>query len=395
MPSPKPRAAILLGAGSSIPGGFPSTEELTRRILQGTGITHHTDGTFYFSPSGGAASEHVKLVATATNRYRDEIEGFFQQRYGRSANYEDIYYLASQLADHEEGELDNPGLNRLTEHLRPLLTPLVEAAGVPDVATFRELTRETAHYMYDTVWRSLSITPCQTHQLNPIEALCRSVRFERVALATLCHDIHLDDFLKSRDVAFVDGFSQPENGVRYWRSGHLLEPSPEPLLLKLHGSINWFRLRPDGGTWYDERIGIVADGDYWHTQDTQGRSQTPVPNRPLFLVGTFNKLGDYSQQLFSELLNALRVFLSAADRVAVCGYGFGDKGINAVLINWLYGGQHRKLVVIHRDPQGLQAAARGAIANKWNDWRDLRCLSTIEKWIQDLDGDELESCLAG
>lgn len=395
MPSPKPRAAILLGAGSAIPGGFPSTKELTRRILEGTGITHHTDGTFYFSPSGGAISEHVKLVAEATKQYRDEIEGFFKQRYRRSANYEDIYYLASQLADHEEGELDNPGLIRLIEHLRPLLAPHVAAAGVPDVTNFRELTRETAHYIYDTVWRSLAITPGQTHHLNPIEALCRSVRFERVALATLCHDTHIEDFLQSRGVAVVDGFSPPENGVRYWRSGQLLERSPKPLLLKLHGSINWFLLRSDEGAWYDERIGIAVDGDYEHTQDNQGGFQMPVPNRPLFLVGTFNKLGDYSLELFSELLNDLRVFLSAADRVAVCGYSFGDKGINALLINWLYGGRHRKLVVIHPDLYRLQAAARGAIANKWNDWINDGCLSAIEKRIEDLDGDELESCLAG
>lgn len=395
MPSPKPRAAILLGAGSSIPSGFPKTEELTHRILEGRRISRHTDGTFYVDPSNcPTTSEHVKLVATAANRYRDEIEGFFQQHYSRSANYEDIYYLASQLADHE-GELHNPGLGRLVEHLRPQLTALVEAAAVPDVASFRELTRETAHYIYDTVWRSLAIAPCQTHHLKSLEALCRSARFERVALATLCHDAHLEDFLTSRGVAFVDGFSSPEAGVRYWRSAHLLEPSSEPLLLKLHGSINWFRLRPDEGTWYDERIGIAVDGDHEHTRDSQGRLQLPVPHRPLFLVGTFNKLGDYSRELFSELLNSLRTFLSAADRVAVCGYSFGDKGINAVLINWLYGSRHRKLVVIHRDPYGLHAAARGAIANKWNDWKDFGCLRVIEKWIEDLDVDEIESCLAG
>jgi len=241
----------------------------------------------------------------------------------------------------------------------------------------------------------LAISASQTAHLKPLEVLCHSTRFERVALATLCHDTHVEDFLKCRGVITVDGFSLPENGVRYWSPALLLDDSNHPLFLKLHGSINWFRLRPDNGTWYDDRIGIAVDGDHEHTRDTQGRLQLPVPQRPLFLVGTFNKLGDYSQELFSELLNGLRTFLSAADRLAVCGYSFGDKGINAVLINWLYGNQYRKLVVIHGDPRGLQAAARGAIANKWNDWKDLGCLRVIEKWIEDLDVDEIESCLAG
>ncbi len=81
------------------------------------------------------------------------------------------------------------------------------------------------------------------------------------------------------------------------------ENSTHPLLLKLHGSTNWFRLRPDDGTWYDERIGIAVDGDYEHTRDSHGRLQTPVPHRPLFLVGTFNKIADYSQELFAALLS--------------------------------------------------------------------------------------------
>ncbi len=135
------------------------------------------------------------------------------------------------------------------------------------------------------------------------------MRFERVAIATLCHDTHVDHFLKGRNPA-VDGFSLPEAGVRYWSPTILSENSTHPLLLKLHGSTNWLP-RPDDGTWYDERIGIAVDGDYEHTRDSHGRLQTPVPHRPLFLVGTFNKIADYSQELFAALLSCFRVFLSS------------------------------------------------------------------------------------
>lgn len=396
MKARKPRVAVLLGAGSSIPAGFPSTEDLTCRILSGTGTSRPTDGTFYVDSCGDVIpSAHVMLVAKVSALYRNEIEDFFQQRYGRPANYEDIYCLASQLADHEEGELDNPGLCRLIDHLRPEFTELIEGAAIPDVETIHELARETTNYIFDTVWRSLVIAPSQITHLKPIEVLCRSTRFERVAIATLCHDTHVDDFLKCRGIIAVDGFSSANAGVRYWSPKMLCEESNQPLLLKLHGSTNWFRLRPDKGTWYDERIGIADNGDYYHTRDSHGRLQLPVSSRPLFLVGTFNKIADYSQELFSELLYCFRAFLASVDRVAVCGYSFGDKGVNAALINWLYGCHDRQLIVIHRDPDRVRATARGAIAHKWDKWEQSGCLRIIEKWIQDLDEDALEACLAG
>ncbi len=78
----------------------------------------------------------------------------------------------------------------------------------------------------------------------------------------------------------------------------------------------------------------------------------------------------------------------------MCGYSFGDKGVNAVLVNWLYASQNRRLVVIHRNPDTVRTTARGAIANKWDDWRRSGSLHVIQKWIQDLDEDALEVCLA-
>jgi hypothetical protein len=123
-----------------------------------------------------------------------------------------------------------------------------------------------------------------------------------------------------------------------------------------------------------------------------------VPDRPLFLAGTFNKIADYSQEPFGDLLYGFRAFLANAERLAVCGYGFGDKGdkgINSVIVNWLYGRRHRRLVVIHRHPEDLRNSARGAISNKWHSWAESGRLKLVEKWVEELAPGELESCLAG
>ena len=44
--------AILLGAGASVAAGFPSTNNLTERVLSGTGGKRHTDGSYFVEGTG-------------------------------------------------------------------------------------------------------------------------------------------------------------------------------------------------------------------------------------------------------------------------------------------------------------------------------------------------------
>ena len=56
----------------------------------------------------------------------------------------------------------------------------------------------------------------------------------------------------------------------------------------------------------------------------------------MLLVGTFNKVSEYSQGIFRELHYRFRRTLHKADQLVVCGYSFGDKGINSEIIEWYY-----------------------------------------------------------
>ena len=103
------------------------------------------------------------------------------------------------------------------------------------------------------------------------------------------------------------------------------------------------------------------------------------------LVGAFNKISDYSQDLFIHPHYRFKTFLSSVDKLAVCGLGFGDKRINSGIINWFYEKSGRCVVVIHPDSKGLISRhARGAITTKWESWMNSGCIRMIKKRVQEL-----------
>jgi hypothetical protein len=51
----------------------------------------------------------------------------------------------------------------------------------------------------------------------------------------------------------------------------------------------------------------------------------------------------------------------------ICGYGFGDKGINSRIINWRHSHRDNTIVIIRRDCP-FDESARIAIHNNLADW---------------------------
>ena len=117
----------------------------------------------------------------------------------------------------------------------------------------------------------------------------------------------------------------------------------------------------------------------------------PLDGRPLLLMGTFNKVAQYSQGIFLDLHYGFRSTLQEADQLVVCGYSFGDKGINSEVIEWYYAKHGRRFLVIHPNPDDLVSNARGAIQNKWNEWENSGSVVSIAKRIEEVDTDEFLS----
>ena len=384
---------ILLGAGSSTATGFPSTQCLTNRVLSGHGVKRHTDSSYYICGTGPPTEEPL-LANCMARRLHAQAERYYSIYAERRANYEDIFYLASQVADDQASEMENPAVLSFLHELRADMSLLIEAASdsyCHKIRSFSSLSQETRNYIADIVWCYLSQNPLagSRRQLDLLAHACNCVKI--TSISTLCHDTHVETFLAAKNIPLSDGFSEPERGVRYWNGDF---PSNESIpFLKLHGSVNWFSFSPHSGDPHASRIGIPLEGDHYHTQTDNDGQQLPSP-RPLLLIGTFNKIAAYSSGIFGELHHRFRTTIREANQMVICGYGFGDKGINMEILEWYYQKPGRRLLVIHPDPVGLLANARPAIQRVWPTWEDNGSISIIDKRFECVDIDEFVTVIA-
>ena len=342
----------------------------------------------------------VWLTNHMVQRLHTEAKRYFSG--WRKVNYEDMFYLAKQASDDEMGEMENPAVRAFVDKLRAEFSPSIEAAKarnddpneprVPDIpGDFKTLLNQTCNYISDIVWQSLCREPKSTDHLNIFIDACRSGCV--TGISTLCHDTHGETFFRAKGIALSDGFDEnAENGVRYWNSD--LSSEGKTPFLKLHGSVDWFDLCPDSSeSAFDVQIGI-PHGDFEHTKTADGVLQLPCDGRPLLLIGTFNKSTRYSVGIFKDIHCRFRSLLSKSDKLIVCGYSFGDKGINSEIFDWYYAKRGRRFLIIHPDPDELVSNARGAIRNNWGEWEKRGSIKVIPKPLECVGAAEFKEAIS-
>ena len=386
--------AILLGAGTSQATGYPSTESLTKRVLSGRGVVRQPNSSYCIDDTFVASDDtpdsanvidrenslKTRLVRDIVNWLHEAAKNYYASYHEYpTINYEELFYLAGQACDDYAGEMENPAIHSFTRDLKDYI--VTETAGEPYKSL--ALCKETRNYIADIVWHSLvRHEPGHAIHLERLAHVCRSG--EVTSISTLCHDNHVERFLRQWDVALSDGFSEPQNDVRYWNGDFSVEGTIP--FLKLHGSVDWFRFRPDGRDLWEEKIGIPPPGVFHdHTETPDGDGQIAVDGRPLLLIGTFNKISQYTSGMFLDLHYRFRATLGKANRLVICGYGFRDKRINEEIIDWIYGKHGRRLVIIHPCIEDLVRNARGVIRNHWRELTDNDCISPVSKRFEETD----------
>lgn len=393
------RVTFLFGSGVSMPAGMPSVTQITKKVLSGNGIMRHTDGNYYFGPPlyahAGFPDEYIPRIVTLLKRLSVEIEQYYISDPERVVNYEDLFYVAAQIYDSEMGEYDNPIVQAFIDKILPDIEPLFvkQRNEIRRKWKLHEIATETIHYIHDIVWHSLNRQPVHLDYLLFVKDACQATEISSVDLFTLNHDTVIEQFLDRCNVKYTEGFGHPINDVRYWSPEKFEDHSYKVRLFKLHGSVNWFLFRSNTATGRNEPVGIPLGGDFWHTRNPSGELQLPVDGRPVLLAGTFNKMLQYSTGIYADLYCQMYRALKETEILIPCGYGFGDKGINTRLIEWLYSSQQNVLVVIHAEPESLKMKARVAISKNWDEWLQSRKLVLIQKWIQNTSWDEIHDAI--
>lgn len=393
---PTQSLAFLFGSGISIPADIPSMSKITNIILHGKGIRRHSTGTYEFGePLYAHANfndEYVPKVVSFLNRLKIEIDVYYLSDNNRSTNYEDLYYLSSQIHDSELGEYDNPAIQPLIDKILPDIKSLL-VGGKKEIRKkweLHQLASESCNYISDVVWHLLNKKPKKIEHLTFVKQCILNDDFQKIFIFTINHDTLLEQFFAQYGIEYIDGFGQPINNVRYWSLDLFDNANQKVHLFKLHGSINWFSFRSDAQDSDNEVIGLPLESDIWHTKNPHGELQRPIDGRPLFLAGTFNKMLYYTSGIYAGIYCRYLENLRSTGMLIICGYGFGDKGVNNSIIDWIYGEPGRKMFVIHPNSKRLQKSARRAISKHWNLWIKNGLLKVIEKKVEEVTWSEIQ-----
>jgi hypothetical protein len=355
---------FLLGSGISIPA-IPCVKQLTEVVLSGTGMIE-TDNVcpFVTAPTEKSDRQNMEcliflrwLKAQAMVRYTDNPH--------RRVNYEDLAYLAGQIADDIHYEHENPALYPF------ILKALTELhAFLPSVDTRKRLgtlAKMADRYITRTVAHEIKSKEDNFHQTgNPswlqfFAEACADGNVERVDIFTTNHDTLLETFLRETldeaGFSIIDGLRH--NSDKSWRFDPSVYDNPPDNskrinIFKLHGSVEWCRY-------------VCHNTSEFFTGVSTKPGYDRVDEKPSILLGTFNKILRYHAQPFLELQYRFMNALKSCNALVVCGYGFGDKGVNTRIVEWIKSREKNRLLII--DPvksECMHARSRASIQNITN-----------------------------
>lgn len=369
---------FLLGSGISIPAGFPETDDITRFLFDCKHCYRHTTEEYVFQPGQRQLKPYTELIPIIKEFLQflsTEVSQYYKGK--KAPNYEDLFYVVSQIDDAQSKEYDNPAIQPLIDKIPKGILDSWKNIWYRD----RSLPEETRKYIMDAVKHMLYLPLSKSATyLSLFADAINDVRVARLDVFSLNHDLLLEQYFVQNGIRFIDGFSSLDGNLRYWRPERYEEDEAKLRLHKLHGSINWCRVGSAREGWYGDRIAIAINPDY--AQDGRGNRFESYDKR-LFLVGTFNKMLEYTaKDIFLQLLCMFRQRLHASSQLVVSGYGFRDKGINSVLLNWIFSSKHNSLLVVHPKPSSLRWTVGGAFFNKWDMLVSNKVLRFIDKCFQ-------------
>lgn len=333
MSEPHPTFTFLLGSGVSRAAGLRDVRSL----------------------SGVVASALTGEEATLLK----EIRSLCAETHGDDRHtYEDWYFVADQICEHESDDLENPGLLPLMEQLRRTL-------GASDQQILG-MAERLCPVIVKTVCSALSLA--HAHPNTAFVGLADAIRQHEKAkyrFFSLNHDLVLECFLKQAGItAYFSRDLHPESTAyqRVYLSREAFDAAAVSVV-KLHGSVNWRAFRPQ----YPDEMPDPFKGEFIGIRTREDRKFELIDDVPRILMGTFNKVFRYSTPVFLPLFAEFQRSLRNSSCLVVCGYGFSDKGINTLVNDWMCSATRPRMLVV--DPQPFdESRCRRAISRKVATW---------------------------
>jgi len=392
------KIGVLIGAGVSNIKPLPDTKKITEEILKGHNYARYTDGTYYISNDNKSDEYTLRINKYLALLYR-EISSYYSDRPVKKPNYEDIFFLTKQIEDSLSTEFDNPAILALFDKLEPDIESVLSLNTQSPLTRrwdINKLIEESANYIIDIIVLMLNKEPENYKAFKLFSEIQSDIEVDKFNIFTLNHDILLENYFSSNNIEFSDGFykwvsDDLYKDISFWNFDMFQIDKSKIKLLKLHGSISWYRyFKPSSSFSGDEIYG--KNKTLTESNNTLLNYQETMPKlrRPEILVGTYNKMLDYIGGIYSDMFYYFQQLLRETNLLVVSGYSFGDKGVNTFLIDWISNYDENRIVIIHPDPDGLKKDCRGNIRNKWDDLESSKRLIVIPRRIEDSSWSEIK-----
>lgn len=384
------KIALFLGSGISFPTGLPNMEVITHSILWEE-WHHHSDQSFVY----GQHPRREDNWAYRVQKFLRLLDGYagiyFATKREHITTYEDLSYILSQLSDEIHRDMENPAIlpfmKDIKEMVDPICTPI---SNVYKEVNLKSLVDKSINFIGSALSHHL-YTKKDPIRLGLISDLAKSDKIERLDIFTLNHDLLIEKQLRSNKIESVDGFGEPDGDLRFFDPYTEYEKDVKVRLLKLHGSINWWRMRPSSilNRGYDvycscERLSVLG------ASDSNGNNFQTLEPTPITLVGTANKVSKYYYGIFNDIHLHFRKILWEHDKIIISGYGWNDKGTNVRLFEWLDAKRENQIYLLHREPEKkIRDESFSAMRHRYDKLVDSKKIIPIKKWMEDVNLDEI------
>jgi hypothetical protein len=343
------RIVYLLGAGASHEAGIPLASEMTQRAVEklnaaywpgqplGQAINYVVSAMVAHRGRKGLRPDELPDIESVVSAVellseRQDVElAPFVQNWDPSIAGLGRPRLPTGWEDRLRGGLiGGPNFRGNNSELRSAMVDVIRAVvGVGDGQVFSSL--------HDELLRSLPSLVGLTGDsdlgyLDPLVNLGQG----QLTIATLNYDLTIETAAARANVSVSRGIDEWSN------AGQLAWDENSIRLIKLHGSIDWWRMvKPSANDLMLSRV-VVGVG-------------LPPGQLPCVIFGRREKLR--SEGPFLDLRAAFANKLRTASHLVVVGYSFGDEHVNELVRQWIDSDSSRKLVVV--DPRFPAQRLRG------------------------------------
>ncbi|TKJ42525.1 hypothetical protein CEE37_02225 [candidate division LCP-89 bacterium B3_LCP] len=398
------KIALFLGSGVSKETGLPMSDGITKSLLYDD--WHNYTGSIYMPGPPPDVTFRMRNCVPLIQKYlrflKDYSDRYYTQWNRSEANYEDLFFLTKQVQD-EGIETENPAIASFYNEIKKELDFWCKGKTQQQI-NIKRISFDACNFIQNVIHSKLytSIEPKGMQLISDLVDLSVNYKISSLDIFTLNHDLLIEKLLTKNKIWFKDGFERSENPIRYFKRNWRLDTPERVRLIKLHGSINWFRIKQYEDNLWNENI---WDKDVFHTDKycsyrniDQIEFRRHLPNNetshliPELITGTDNKHLSYTFGLISEMHRRFHDSLKSTKKIIMSGYGWNDRGINARLREWIHSSRSNQLYLLHKDPDRIRDYSKLGRSH-FDRLKEYNKLVIVRKYLKDATLLDIRECI--